>query len=226
MSEIGIIVVAGGSGQRMGASVPKQFLPLAGKPILVHTVERLRSALPGARMIIALPADQTERWLEITREYGLEGTHTVCAGGHTRFGSVRNALQELGECGIVAVHDGVRPLVSAKLIGRVIDTAREYGTAIPAVRPDDSLRIITPDGHSESVDRTVIRAVQTPQAFRYGILVQAYKTPYDLLFTDDASVVERAGTKITLCEGDPVNIKITAPLHITLAEALLKTRNG
>ena len=227
MSRIGIIVVAGGSGVRMGAPIPKQFLPLQGKPLLVHTVERLLSILPDARMVIALPKEEIGRWSEIMTEYGLEGTHTICNGGSTRFESVRNALSAIGPCDIIAVHDGVRPFVSAGLVQRVIDTASRHGTAIPCIAPTDSFRKLAPEGGSAPIDRSMLRAVQTPQAFSAELLLHAYQTPYDPRFTDDASVVEYSGgIPITLCEGDPANIKITTPFHMALAEALLNTENG
>lgn len=227
MPRIGVIVVAGGSGTRMGAPVPKQFLPLHGKPVLVHTIERLLAILPDAPIVVALPKEEIGRWAEIAKEYGLEGTHTICNGGSTRFGSVKNALSAIGECDIIAVHDGVRPFASATLIQRVIDTASLHGTAIPCIAPDDSFRELTPEGGSAPVDRSLLRAVQTPQAFSAGLLRLAYQTPYDPRFTDDASVVEHStGRPITLCEGDPANIKITTPFHIALAEALLNTKNG
>ena len=227
MPRIGIIVVAGGSGSRMGASVPKQFLPLAGKPILVHTVERLLQALPDAQIVIALPQEETDKWHDISREYGLDGTHTVTHGGATRFESVKNALAHIKECDIVAVHDGVRPFVSEGLIERVISSALSHGTAVPAIAPADSFRTIAQDGHSQPTDRTALRAVQTPQAFSYELLRKAYDVAeYAASFTDDASVVEHYGSRIHLCEGDPANIKITTPFHMTLAQALLDIENG
>lgn len=226
MTRIGIIVVAGGSGTRMGASVPKQFLPLNGKPILARTLERLLNALPGAQMVLALPEAEIDRWHEIARGYGLENTHTVVCGGSTRFESVKNALGIIKDCDIIAIHDGVRPLVSAALIVRVIATATEHGTAIPVTVPEDSYREITHGDLSKPVDRTVLRAVQTPQAFSSELLRRAYETPYDPRFTDDASVVEHSGHRITLCEGDSTNIKITTPFHMSLASALLNIENG
>ena len=227
MPRIGVIIVAGGSGVRMGSPIPKQFLPLQGKPLLVRTVERLLSILPAARMVIALPKDEIGRWTGIMTEYGLQGTHTLCNGGSTRFESVKNALSTIGPCDIIAVHDGVRPFVSAGLVQRVIDTASLHGTAIPCIAPDDSFRQLTPDGGSAPIDRSMLRAVQTPQAFSAELLHHAYQTPYDPRFTDDASVVEYSeGWPVTLCEGDPANIKITTPFHMALAEALLNSEHG
>lgn len=210
----------------MGASVPKQFLPLNGKPILVHTLERLLNALPGAQMVVALPEAEIDRWHEIARGYGLENTHTVVCGGSTRFASVKNALGIIKDCDIIAVHDGVRPLVSAGVIERVISTARMYGTAVPVTIPEDSFREIIHDGVSQPVNRATLRAVQTPQAFSADLLRRAYETPYDPRFTDDASLVEHSGHRITLCDGDPANIKITTPFHMSLASALLNIENA
>jgi 2-C-methyl-D-erythritol 4-phosphate cytidylyltransferase len=210
----------------MGAAVPKQFLPLAGEPVLVHTLRRFAEALPGARIVVALPESDIEKWNGIAAEYALAGSHTVCAGGATRFDSVKNALGEIGSCNVVAVHDGVRPLVSGAVIKRCVDAALEHGAAVPVVPLDDSLRSVAPDGSSQPVDRSPLRAVQTPQVFRRDLLVGAYETPYNERFTDDATVVENAGVKIVLCEGDPTNIKITKPSDLALAEALLKMQNG
>ena len=222
----GVVIVAGGTGRRMGSDIPKQFLSLCGKPILVHTLQRFLEALPDAQVVIALPEQEIIRWKSISEEYALTGTHLVCAGGETRFESVKKALHELDRCDLVAVHDGVRPFVSENLILRTIRVAIEKGTAVPVISPDDSFRKLSPDGTSCPVDRTSLRAVQTPQVFRYDILLKAYETDYDIRFTDDASVVEHDGQQIALCDGDPQNIKITTPFHLNLAEAILKLRNG
>lgn len=226
MARIGVIIVAGGSGQRMGGSIPKQFMPLCGKPILVRTVGRFLDALPGSPIVVALPGGEIPRWEMLARENGIEGTHQICSGGSTRFESVRNALGRLGYCDLVAVHDGVRPLVSGELILRAIDTASKKGTAVPAIEPADSFRLIDAEGSSAPIDRSFLRAVQTPQVFRYELLVQAYQTHYEARFTDDATVVENIGTKLTLCQGEQANIKITTPFHLQLAEALLKMQDG
>lgn len=224
MDNLAVIIVAGGSGARMDSPTPKQFLPLGGegKPVLVHTLERFVAAAPAARIVVALPQDEIARWEQICDRYGLGATHTVCAGGETRFHSVRNALAVVADARLVAVHDGVRPLVSAELIGRVFEAARQHGAAIPVVEPVDSLRLLDDAGGSAACDRRRIRAVQTPQAFRREIIVAAYKTVYDPRFTDDASVVESAGTPVVLCAGDAANIKITAPTDLAVAQALLE----
>lgn len=218
----------------MGGPLPKQFMPLGAerKPVLVHTLERLIAAVPAARIVIALPRSESDRWSEISLRYGLADTHTVCAGGDTRFASVRNALAELGTCSTVAVHDGVRPLVSAQLVNRLLSCAEENGSAIPVTFPVDSFREIMQDAYpSESsdplqiptrtVDRRRLLAVQTPQVFDCRLLERAYQTTYDPRFTDDASVAEHCGLSLNFCMGERENIKITTPADIILAEALL-----
>lgn len=222
MTDTGVIIVAGGSGSRMGADVPKQFLPLCGVPILALTLKRFIEALPKSKIIVVLPETETTRWEEICREEGLQGTHTVCGGGATRFESVKRGLNVLGKCNYIAVHDGVRPLTSKDMILRCMDTARLYGNAIPAVKPVDSFRQITADG-SQAVDRDSLRAVQTPQVFLAETLRKAYAVEYRPEFTDDASVMESVGERIFLCEGERGNIKITTPEDIATAEAILRS---
>lgn len=218
----------------MGSALPKQFLPLGagGKPVLVHTLERFLAAVPPAPIVIALPRQEFDRWNEICSRYGLTDTHRVCAGGETRFASVRNALAELGKCSIVAVHDGVRPLVSVQLISRLFACAEKNGSAIPVIFPVDSFREMTQDAcppagsdplqiPTRTVNRGRLLAVQTPQVFDYRLLERAYQTPYDERFTDDASVVEFSGVPLNFCMGERENIKITTPADIIVAEALL-----
>lgn len=222
MENVSVIIVAGGSGSRMGADIPKQFLKLNGTPILAITLRRFLDALPGCSITVVLPEAEIPRWKAICAKEGLEGTHMVCAGGNTRFASVLNGLATAGDCDYIAVHDGVRPLVSPDMIRRCISTAATYGTAIPAVRPVDSFRRLTEDdGGSHPIDRERLRAIQTPQVFRADLLLKAYSQPYRHEFTDDASVVEAYGTRITLCEGERSNIKITTPEDLCIAEALL-----
>lgn len=207
----------------MCADVPKQFLPLGGegKPVLVHTLERFLGALPAATIVVALPQEQIPRWEQIASKWGLAGTHAVCAGGDTRFGSVKSALEHVGGCDCVAVHDGVRPLVGADLIRRAFATAYRCGSAVPVVQPADSFRSVADDLSSLPLDRTHLRAVQTPQAFDHTLLAAAYQSPYQPRFTDDASVVENTGCAITLIEGERANIKITTPEDMAIATALL-----
>ena len=199
--------------------MPKQFLALQGKPVLMRTIE----AFKGFDVIVTLPVGQMDVWRDLCREYGFTVAHRVVAGGETRWHSVKNALDSIGDAAdvdVIAVHDGVRPLASADLIDRCMATAREQGSAIPVVMLNDSVRQV--DGQaSHALDRSTLRAVQTPQAFDARLLVEAYGQPFDPTFTDDASVVERAGHAVTLVEGDPVNLKITRPMDLALAEYLL-----
>ena len=223
MKKVSAIIVAGGSGTRMGAAVPKQFLPLEeGRTILETTLRRFLAALPEGEIVVVLPPAETDRWREICRLRGLTETHRLCTGGATRFESVRNGIAALGDCEYIAVHDGVRPLVSEALIRTCIATAQRHGTAVPAVRPVDSFRRVVAGETSEPADRETLRAVQTPQVFRADLLRNAYRAAYRPEFTDDASVVEAAGERVTLCEGDRANLKITSPEDLVVARALLE----
>ncbi len=156
-----VIIVAGGSGVRMGAALPKQFLPLKGRPILMHTIERFAGALPGCRIILVLPRSRTAYWQTLCEDYGFSVQHLVCEGGETRFDSVHNGLKLVGDADLVAIHDGVRPLVSAGLIRRAVADAEEFGAVVPVVTPTDSLREVGREG-SCIVDRSRYRIVQTP----------------------------------------------------------------
>ena len=218
------IIVAGGSGTRFGAEVPNQFLELGGLPILMRTIEAFGDNRDGSfEVIVTLPLGQMDLWQQLCREYGFEVPHRVVAGGETRWHSVKNALDSIGDItdvDVIAVHDGVRPLAGPDLINRVLEAARRDGAAIPVVMLNDSVRQV--DGEtSHALDRSSLRAVQTPQAFNAKLLMDAYSHPYQPTFTDDASVVERAGHSVTLVEGDPRNLKITRPMDLALAEYLL-----
>lgn len=224
MTKAGVIIVAGGTGSRMGNAVPKQFLPIGGREILARTIEKFVRALPGCRIVVVLPENDMERWEEIVKRNDMDNTHTVCAGGSTRFISVRNGLDALDGCDVIAVHDGVRPFVSERLINHCMDTALKYGTAIPAVKPVDSFRIIV-DDKALVTDRDRLRAIQTPQVFKAELLKSAYTTVYSPLFTDDASVVENTGAELTFCEGEYRNIKITSPDDLLIARALAEAED-
>ena len=219
------IIVAGGSGTRFGAQLPKQFLELGGKPILMRTIESFDQALSDCdhEMLVTLPADQTGLWQDLCDRYGFTIPHRVVHGGETRWHSVKNALDTLGDgagIDVVAVHDGVRPLATMSLIRRTLDTARSSDSAIPVVALNDSVRQMVGET-SRALDRSSLRAVQTPQTFDAQLLLAAYRQPFDPTFTDDASVVERMGHAVTLVEGDPHNLKITRPMDLALAEYLL-----
>lgn len=215
------IIVAGGSGTRFGAELPKQFLELGGRPVLMRTI----SAFGGgfSDVIVTLPEGQMALWRELCERYGFAVPHRVVAGGETRWHSVKNALDSIGDISdvdIIAVHDGVRPLVTAEVISRTVEAARRDGAAIPVVMLNDSVRQVE-KGASHALDRSTLRAVQTPQVFDARVLMAAYGQPFESTFTDDASVVERAGHSVTLVEGDPQNLKITRPMDLALAEYLL-----
>ncbi len=218
---VGVVIVAGGSGSRMGADVPKQFLLLSGQPILLHTI---RAFEPYAdEMVVVLPAGQVERWREMAHRCNIEASHKVCVGGASRFESVRNGLAALGECDLVAIQDGVRPLLSAKMIERGLECAASHGAAIPIVDAVDSFRIVEGDTLAV-IDRARLKAVQTPQIFAAEGLRKAYEAEADARFTDDATVVELAGQKLAYYDGERRNIKITTPEDLLIAEALLGTK--
>ncbi len=217
------IIVAGGSGKRFGGKLPKQFLPLNGKAVLMRTIEKFDQA--GASIVVVLPGEHQEMWLAMCKDSNFPVTHTIATGGKTRFESVKNgiaAIEGLNDNDLVAVHDGVRPLASVELINRCYDTAQKSGSAIPVVNPSDSIRQVLDDGSSRQLLRSSLRAVQTPQTFRAELLRGAYEVEESPLFTDDASVVESAGHQVTLVEGEMTNIKITTPIDMYLADKLTK----
>lgn len=219
-----VIVVAGGSGQRMGSSVPKQFLFLNGRPMLMHTLESFSSAMDKIRILLVLPAAHIPYWKELCSQYGFNIPHLIAEGGKSRGESVKNGLSMISaESGLVAVHDGVRPLADVELIRRVFNLSEEKGSAIPCIPVSDSLRQITDEG-SKSVSRTDMVAVQTPQCFRLEILRKAYNQQDFISFTDDAQLVEAMGERVYLTEGSAENLKITTPADLLIAEALSKTR--
>lgn len=220
------IIVAGGSGTRFGAELPKQFLELGGKPILMRSIEAFaNSGNCPVDVIVTLPSDQIDLWQRLCDRYGFDVPHRVVPGGETRWHSVKHALDSMGdvnEVDIIAVHDGVRPMVTADVICRTIEAVRRDGAAIPVVALNDSVRQVVGEA-SHALDRSTLRAVQTPQAFDARLLLDAYSLPYQPTFTDDASVVEQLGHPITLVEGDPHNLKITRPMDLALAEYLLNS---
>lgn len=217
------IIVAGGRGLRMGGELPKQFLPLSGKPVLMRTLELFEGEV--SQIILVLPEDHIPFWQELCQQYHFTLTHTVALGGETRFHSVRSGLSHLPQAGLVAVHDGVRPLASRALIRRSFEEAERSGAALPACPVTDSLRLRQDEGKSEAVDRSRYVAVQTPQTFDLGRLQQAYEQAYSPLFTDDASVYEAASLgSITLIDGEETNIKLTTPRDLLLAELLLREK--
>lgn len=228
-----VLIVAGGRGLRMGGDLPKQFIPLEGKPVLMHMLEAFHRWDASAGLILVLPEDHQPYWKMLCKEIGCKVPHRIANGGETRFHSVRNGLQflaeEIGNVSgrseevLVAVHDGVRPFVSPEVISKCFTEAEVSGAAIPVVPVVDSLREFTAGG-SRPVDRSCFQAVQTPQVFDYDLLMKAYEQPYTDLFTDDASVVEASGHGIVTVPGNRENIKITTPFDLLVAKALLKQR--
>lgn len=214
------IIVAGGSGKRMGAPVPKQFMLLNGKPLLCRTIDVFRAYDATMPIIVVLPEAHIPIWKALCIGHGFHTEHSIVAGGEERFHSVRNGLAAIGHDGLVAVHDGVRPLVSVELIARCFAAAQEHGSAIPVVPISSSVREVM-GGTSRSMDRSALRTVQTPQCFRVELLKKAFELPYDAAFTDEATLVERTGVTVQLVEGEDANIKITTPLDLKVAEMLL-----
>ncbi|HET7818435.1 MAG TPA: 2-C-methyl-D-erythritol 4-phosphate cytidylyltransferase [Bacteroidia bacterium] len=218
------IIVAGGNGVRANTPVPKQFMKLDGKPVIMHAINKFSEAGLNIEIIVVLNKDQINYWHELCKENNFNTEVKIAEGGENRFESVKNGLALITEEGIVAVHDSVRPLVSAKTIITAFKAAEMYGNAVPAIPLTDSIRQID-SSKSIAVDRTRYCIIQTPQCFQTGILKKAYSTSeYKIHFTDDASVVEASGEKIHLVDGNPDNIKITSPRDFILAEALIKYR--
>jgi 2-C-methyl-D-erythritol 4-phosphate cytidylyltransferase len=214
------VIVAGGSGLRMGATSPKQFLLLKGKPLLRHTIDAFLDAYNDMQVIVVLPKDYLEFGNTMIDEMIDKNRIQITTGGATRFHSVQNGLKLINETSIIFVHDGVRSLVSQTLIQQCFEQAVEKGSAIPAVAATDSIRLA--NGEESSVaNRNNIRIIQTPQTFKSDILLPAFNQEYEEKFTDEATVVEAFGTKIFLCEGDYNNIKITRPIDLLLAENIL-----
>lgn len=215
------IIVAGGMGTRMNSLIPKQFMKLNGKPVLMHTIEKFAESGTNPEIIVALPVDQIENWKALCVDNKFAINHIVVEGGETRYHSVKNCLEKITEEGLVAVHDAVRPLVSSKTIMSAYKAAEMYGNAVPAIPLNDSIRKIE-SGQNIAVDRSRYCIIQTPQCFTVSLIKKAYKKEYKNTFTDDASVVETLGEQIRLIDGSPDNIKITNPRDIAIAEAILK----
>lgn len=225
------VIVAGGKGLRMGADLPKQFIPIAGRPVLMHTIQAFHTYDSSIQIVLVLPQDQQGYWSELCKQYCFEVPHRVACGGATRFHSVQNglavALQGHAEAALsdtpdlVAVHDGVRPFVSAEVLDRCFTIAAEKGAVVPVVPVVETVRQLTAAG-SVTVPRDDYRLVQTPQVFTADLLQKAYRQPYTEAFTDDASVVEAMGCTVTLTEGNRENIKLTTPFDLTIAQALLQ----
>ena len=214
------IIVAGGSGKRMGGPIPKQFLLLKGRPLLCWTIGAFHRYDPTMPIIVVLPEQQIPIWKRLCIGHHFHVPHDTVAGGEERFHSVRNGLAQVKHDGLVAVHDGVRPLVSAELINTCFKAAEEHGAVIPVVPIHSSVRELEGD-QSYPVDRSRLRLVQTPQCFRCELLRRGFELTYDDTFTDEASLMERLDVDVCLVEGEEQNIKVTSPLDLRIAELLV-----
>jgi len=216
------IIVAGGSGTRIGGELPKQFQLLKGKPVLWHSLKAFTDAYDDVQIILVLPKDYIESGGLIAKEFPLHRIR-ICTGGDTRFQSVKNGLQLVDAHAIVFVHDAVRCLVTPQLIRRCAEAVVEKDNAIPSIAATDTIRIETSSGN-EPVDRNHVRIIQTPQTFFSNVIKEAFGQPYNDSFTDEASVVGKMGVKINLIEGESSNIKITTPIDLVIAEKILEGR--
>lgn len=220
-----VIIVAGGKGLRMGGEVPKQFLPIGGKPVLMRTVEAFYQTDAETGIVLVLPQEQQSYWKNLCCQYDFRVPYILADGGCTRFHSVRNGLQVIPDedsDSLIAVHDGVRPFVSPRVIQECFEAATRWGAVVPVLDMVDSVRQLSEDGSSMAVDRSCLKLVQTPQTFRADILKNAYRQEFTERFTDDASVVEASGVSVALVSGNRENIKITTPFDLKIAEVLLK----
>lgn len=216
------VIVAGGSGLRMGSDTPKQFLPIGNAPILMHTIKRFFTSNELVNVILVLPEEQMDRWHQLCEKYSFSIPHLIVSGGKNRFQSVRNGLNSIGvNEGLVAIHDGVRPFISKRIIEESFKVAHEKGNAVAAVELKDSIRLMDKKGN-KTVNRIDYRIVQTPQTFKISQIRDAFHRASNDQFTDDASVAEAAGYSIELIDGSYENIKITTPEDLAMAEAILK----
>lgn len=214
------IIVAGGKGLRMGKDLPKQFIPVKGEPVLMHTIRKFNSAMPDISIIVVLPKDHQQYWKTLCNEYKFDIAHTIADGGETRYHSVKNGLTHTDSSdAVIAIHDGVRPFVSEEVIRQSFETAEKTGTAIPVIELVDSLRH-KQEQNTVSVPREEYVLVQTPQVFRATIIHESYTLPFSTQFTDDASVAEANHINISTIPGNRENIKITTPFDLKIAEVL------
>ncbi len=220
--ELYVVIVAGGSGKRMGAEIPKQFLELSGRPVLMHTIERFKTFDNSIEIITVLPENQLRFWIGLQKKHSFTVPHTLVKGGSNRFQSVKKGLEFVNSQGLVAIHDGVRPFVSIETIKKCFETAEKLGNAIPSISPTESLRIVKGED-TIPVSRFEVKQIQTPQVFKSELIKKAYLQEYSSDFSDDATVLERTGVKINLIEGNRENIKITNPEDLLISAALLKT---
>lgn len=219
------VIVAAGSGTRMGGDLPKQFMLVNDKPVLYYTLKTFLNSFDDMQIVLVLPVDYTDMGQEIIDAYFDKDKIRITAGGDTRFQSVKNGLQLTEDDSIIFVHDGVRCLLSEELIHRCYEQVVETGTAIPVVTSKDSVRLIR-DENNDAIDRNKVMLVQTPQTFHSKILIPAFQIDYKEKFTDEATVVEAFGMKVTLVQGEENNIKITRPVDLLVAEKILKERES
>ncbi|HPY82204.1 MAG: 2-C-methyl-D-erythritol 4-phosphate cytidylyltransferase [Bacteroidales bacterium] len=218
------IIVAGGQGSRMNSSIPKQYMILKNKPVLLYSLEAFFLENNATEIIVVLPSQHIDEWKKICSRYSITIPHTIVSGGEERFFSVQNGIRHIHAPGLVAVHDGVRPLINPEFVRSAYMHAAKHKTAIPVIDSVDSLRQITEHG-SVILHRNTIKRVQTPQVFDSQILIEAYKQAYSQHFTDDASVVEHAGIAVSLFLGHTHNNKITTPDDLLFAEAILSNKD-
>lgn len=218
-----VIIVAGGSGTRYGSDIPKQFLNLNGRPVLMWTIQNFHDFDPALEIVVVLPESQFEFWKDLRNRHQFKINHTIVAGGSERFYSVKNGLLAVSNSGIIAIHDAVRPLVSTETLKRCFDEAETSGAVIPVLTPVESLREVN-GPMSKHVNRDHYRIVQTPQCFKKRLILNAFTQDFNPTFTDDASVAEAAGNRIAMVEGNRENLKITTPVDLKLAEFLLSNR--
>lgn len=216
-----VVIVAGGKGSRFGSNIPKQFLLMNNKPVLMRTIDAFYSSDNSFEIVVVIPEGHFSYWQELCKKYNFTTPHKIVKGGASRWESVKNGLAEIDNNSIVGIHDGVRPLISKQLIDRLYSNAETLSAVIPAIKVTDSLRVVNEvESKSHSVNREVYRAIQTPQVFKSDIIKEAYELPFEECFTDDASVVERYGTQINIIEGEDSNIKITSAKDLAIAELL------
>lgn len=216
-----VVIVAGGKGLRMGGDIPKQFIPVNSKPVLMRTIERFLEYDAAMQVVLVLPESQMDYWHELCDTYNFRCPYTIAKGGETRFHSVKNGLAEVSDsASLIGVHDGVRPFVSVQTIASCYDEASQKGAVVPVIDIVETVRHIESSGRSATVPRSEYQLVQTPQVFDACLLRSAYSQPYTDFFTDDASVVESFGHEISLVKGNRENIKITTPFDLAIANVL------
>lgn len=218
------VIVAGGSGTRMGSAIPKQFLEVRNEPMVMHTARAFVNAFPDIKLILVVPESYQEKTRSVFQHFRTEYELVYVSGGASRFHSVQNGLKMVDDDGIVFIHDAVRCLVSPQLIRRCYTHAVDFGSAIPVVPVRDSLRIINQNGQNAILDRETVRVVQTPQTFRSALIKSAFQQEYQPIFTDEASVLEYSGESVSLINGEEVNIKVTYPEDLILAENIISLK--